>query len=65
LFFVFSNKKKRNDKYPILGVKKIFLILKKVVFLMKSKAHLTPEGLEEIRRIKLGMNKGRKVSVLI
>jgi len=26
---------------------------------MKNKAHLTPEGLEEIQKIKAGMNRGR------
>ena len=31
---------------------------------MKNKAHLTPEGLEEIREIKSGMNKGRIASKL-
>jgi hypothetical protein len=31
----------------------------KVVELMKNKAHLTSEGLEEIRKIKSGMNTGR------
>ena len=30
------------------------------VKLMKTKAHLTQEGLEQIRVIKSGMNKGRK-----
>jgi len=27
---------------------------------MKNKAHLTEEGLEEIKKIKAGMNRGRK-----
>jgi hypothetical protein len=27
---------------------------------MKNKAHLTVEGLDQIRKIKAGMNKGRK-----
>jgi hypothetical protein len=27
---------------------------------MKNKAHLTPSGLEEIRKLKYGMNRGRK-----
>lgn len=31
-----------------------------VANLMKNKAHLTSEGLEEIIKIKNGMNKGRK-----
>lgn len=26
---------------------------------MKDKAHLTSEGIEKIRKIKIGMNKGR------
>ena len=32
------------------------MILKKVVILMKNKAHLTREGLDQIRKIKSGMN---------
>jgi hypothetical protein len=28
--------------------------------LIKNKAHLTAEGLDQIRKIKAGMNKGRK-----
>ena len=49
------------DKYPIFGVKaKDFEDFKKVAELMKNKAHLTPEGLEKIRLIKAGMNRGRK-----
>jgi hypothetical protein len=27
---------------------------------MKNKAHLTEEGLDQIRKIKAGMNRGRK-----
>ena len=30
---------------------------------MKANSHLTPEGLDQIRRIKDGMNKGRKVNM--
>jgi len=49
------------DKYPILGVKsKDFYDLKRAAELMKNEAHLTSEGLEEIRLIKVGMNRGRK-----
>ena len=49
------------DKYPIIGVKaKDFEDFKRVAELMKNKAHLTSEGLEKIRLIKKGMNKGRK-----
>ena len=48
-------------QYPILGVKyQDFLDWCKVVELMKVKAHLTPEGLDQIRLIKSGMNKGRQ-----
>ena len=48
------------NKYPILGVKqKDFLDFKQVVELMKSNAHKTPEGLDKIREIKSGMNRGR------
>ena len=32
----------------------------KVAELMKEKKHLTGEGLEEIKKIKAGMNTGRK-----
>ena len=44
-----------------IGVKfKDFDDFKRGSLLMKNKAHLTPEGLEEIRKIKMGMNKGRE-----
>lgn len=47
-------------KYPILGVKaKDFVDWCKVAELMKNKKHLTTEGLNQIRQIKAGMNKGR------
>jgi hypothetical protein len=50
------------DKYPICGDKaKDFEDFKKVALLIQSKAHLTEEGLEQIRRIKSEMNRGRKV----
>lgn len=49
------------NKYPIKGVKANDLEdFKKAAELMKTKAHLTPSGLEQIRLIKLGMNRGRK-----
>ena len=49
------------DKYPILGVKsEDFLDFCKVAELMQNKAHLTEEGLHEIRKIKAGINTGRK-----
>lgn len=48
------------NKYPILGVKsKNFADFCLVAELMKNKYHLTEEGLEEIRKIKAGMNRGR------
>ena len=48
------------DKYQIIGVKsKDYSDFKKVAELMKNKAHLTPEGLDQIRLIKAGMNRGR------
>lgn len=47
-------------KYPITGVKsKDFQDFCVVADLMKEKKHLTPEGLEQIRNIKTGMNTGR------
>lgn len=48
-------------KYPIIGVKALdFSDFCIVAELIKNKAHLTPKGLDEIRLIKLGMNKERK-----
>lgn len=50
-------------KYPIEGIKlKDFQDFCKVAKLMKSKKHLTIDGLEQIRKIKAGMNTGRKES---
>ena len=50
-------------KYPILGVKALdFADFCKVAELMKNKAHLTKDGLEQIRKIKAGMNRGRELS---
>lgn len=49
------------DKYPLVGCKRQdYLDFVKVAKLMNEKAHLTQEGLEQIRVIKSGMNKGRK-----
>lgn len=49
------------QKYPILGVKsKDFTDFYKVFQLMNNGAHLTKEGLCQIRRLKAGMNTGRK-----
>jgi hypothetical protein len=48
------------SKYPLQGTKKLnFQDFCKVVELMQNKAHLTSEGLEEIRKIKSGMNTGK------
>ena len=48
-------------KYPIRGVKALdFEDFCRAAELMKQKKHLTPEGLEQIRKIKAGMNRGRK-----
>ena len=50
------------DKYLIIGVKsQDYEDFKLAAELMKNKAHLTPEGLEKIRLIKAGINRGRKV----
>jgi hypothetical protein len=49
------------SKYPLHGDKvKDFNDFKKVAELMKNKAHLTQEGIEEIKNIKSGMNRGRR-----
>ena len=49
-------------KYPILGVKALdFADFCKAAELIKNKAHLTKDGLEQIRKIKAGMNRGRKL----
>jgi len=48
------------DKYKIIGVKsEDHQDFKKVAQWMEKKAHLTIEGLEDIRRIKAKMNRGR------
>jgi hypothetical protein len=48
-------------KYPVLGIKQNdFSDWCKVAKLMKDGSHLTNEGLNLIRTIKEGMNKGRK-----
>lgn len=49
------------DNYPLLGSKlKDFKDFKEITNLMASKAHLTPEGLIEIRKIKSLMNSLRE-----
>jgi len=53
------------EKYPINGVKHLdYLDFCRVAELMQNQAHLTPEGLDYIRKIKIGMNKGREFSDL-
>lgn len=49
-------------KYPIVGVKaQDFLDFCRVVELIKENKHLTKDGLEQVRKIKEGMNRGRKL----
>lgn len=49
------------DQYPVVGIKaKEFKNFKQVAQLMNSKKHLTPDGLEQILKIKNGMNTLRK-----
>jgi hypothetical protein len=49
------------DKHPIIGDKVLdYEDFKRAAELMNSKAHLTKEGLEQIRKIKSGMNTLRK-----
>ncbi|OAX31767.1 homing endonuclease, partial [Rhizopogon vinicolor AM-OR11-026] len=49
------------DKYPILGIKRLdFEDFKKVSQIVKSKKHLTPEGIKTILEIKSNMNQNRK-----
>jgi len=48
------------EKYPIKGTK--FLDFKdfcSIAIMIQQKLHLTSDGFLEIKRIKLGMNKGR------
>ena len=50
------------NKYSIVGVKALdFADFCRVSELMKKKAHLTLPGLEKIKKIKAGMNTGRKL----
>jgi len=50
------------DKYRIEGIKNLdYADFKRVVEIMKVKAHLTEDGLNEICLIKAGMNKNRKL----
>lgn len=48
-------------KYPIRGAKALdFSDFSAVAEKIKNKDHLTPEGMDRIRIIKAGMNKGRQ-----
>ena len=48
------------DKYPLEGSKNLdFRDFCKIAEIVKSKDHLTVSGLEKIRLIKAGMNRGR------
>lgn len=48
------------EKNLILGIKRSdFQDFKQVAELMNKKTHLTKEGLDQIRKIKTGMNSGR------
>jgi hypothetical protein len=48
------------DEYPIEGNKFLdYQDFKKAVHLIKNKAHLTSDGLDQLRLLKLGMNKSR------
>lgn len=48
-------------KYPIQGIKSSdFEDFCRVAEIIKVKKHLTKEGLEQIKKIKAGMNTGRK-----
>ena len=48
------------NKYPIFVLKSLdFSDFEKVAKLIENKVHLTAEGFEQIRQIKLGMNRGR------
>src|SRR5207248_10734044 len=48
------------NKYPLEGTKKLdYSSFCKSAELINAKAHLTNEGLDKIRQIKAGMNRGR------
>jgi hypothetical protein len=53
------------DKYPLHSAKSLDLAdFRKVAELMQAKAHLTPEGLEQIKQIKNGINGARNIEYL-
>ena len=48
------------DQFPLHGAKRLdYLDFLKIANLMEGKLHLTEEGLDQIRKIKDGMNTGR------
>jgi len=48
------------NKYPVFGVKaQDYRDWAKIAEMVQTKVHLTKEGLDQIRQIKAGMNKGR------
>ena len=49
------------DENSIIGIKSLnFADFKRVAEIIKNKAHLTSEGLDQIEKIKAGINRGRK-----
>ena len=53
------------NKYPLQGIKLLdFLDFNQVAKLIENKIHLTSEGFEQIKQIKLGTNKGRSSKVI-
>lgn len=48
------------ENYPLQGVKSLdFTDFKKVAHIMRVNGHLSKDGLDQILKIKAGMNKGR------
>lgn len=48
------------DKYPLQGVKALdYADFKRGAIIVKARGHLTKDGLDQIKNIKAGMNKGR------
>ena len=48
------------EKYPLNGTKQLeFTDWLKIAKLINEKSHLTPEGLDQINKLKAGMNRGR------
>ena len=58
-FFAPLEQKRKKPFFCSYGTKKEKKNRYQQTYLMKDKAHLTFEGLEQIRVIKSGMNKGR------